>query len=479
MDNKDRYARCSECGKRTFSTSEGLLCSLTSAKPTFEDSCPNFDGDEAKVQARLAGESVMEDREASSSINGFLWFYLYVFTLFGAVTTLVSNFATFKFSDYGDALTASIDITLWILYAALCIYVIVAFNKRLPNAVGLAKTQLIMLVAINIPVLLFSDGTETEYNSSVRLAASVVWAVIFFIYLCCSRQVRDLIPKEKRHFFKWDKIIFVVSLVAWVGLFALSISNYAGANPFKSRRKNIEAQIALVKENLPVDLSEYLTFSDIALEDNYVTYVYTYKDWSSTESALDFSYRQELSIMGKERILFNVRGYLEIDPYVSDGYGIKYRYKYSDGEYMYEITHTAEEYLAAHRATEPYLTSPDVRSQIVTSFNTRLPEEYIGGTFLENVYYDDFGYDGYVFSVTIPGLNPSDLYGLTEDYLRSYMDENIPVLEDDILELAWMNRSNVTWRFTADCSETWSVTLRYTPEQYRDKVSFYNSNQEI
>ena len=39
---------CKKCKKSEFDSNKGIVCSLTSDKPTFEDGCPNFQEEVAK-----------------------------------------------------------------------------------------------------------------------------------------------------------------------------------------------------------------------------------------------------------------------------------------------------------------------------------------------------------------------------------------------------------------------------------------------
>ena len=52
------------------------------------------------------------------------------------------------------------------------------------------------------------------------------------------------------------------------------------------------------------------------------------------------------------------------------------------------------------------------------------------------------------------------------------MDENFQYLDDDILELAYMNDLPVAFRFNADFTSLWSSTIVFTPDQYKAKVQF-------
>jgi len=42
MDRKERLAWCKKCNHKGFSLEEGIVCSLTGGKPTFEDECPYY-----------------------------------------------------------------------------------------------------------------------------------------------------------------------------------------------------------------------------------------------------------------------------------------------------------------------------------------------------------------------------------------------------------------------------------------------------
>lgn len=151
---KEKYAYCLECTKKQYNQQEGLLCALTGKKPVFEGSCPSFDGDIQKVREKLAKESSTSNTAKKEVIGGFLAFYLVIIGI-GAVVSLLANLASFNYSDdyANNWALASTDIITWILYSGLSIYVIIAFHKRLPNAVSLARTQLIILVIMNIITL--------------------------------------------------------------------------------------------------------------------------------------------------------------------------------------------------------------------------------------------------------------------------------------------------------------------------------------
>lgn len=44
---------CKSCSNRKFDSQQGILCSLTEAKPSFEDNCSDFIQDEKIIKRKL------------------------------------------------------------------------------------------------------------------------------------------------------------------------------------------------------------------------------------------------------------------------------------------------------------------------------------------------------------------------------------------------------------------------------------------
>lgn len=60
---------CKQCKKRSFSSTNGIVCSITSEKPTFEIHCPVFEKDE-KEEKRVRERQAMEAAEAMETAEG-------------------------------------------------------------------------------------------------------------------------------------------------------------------------------------------------------------------------------------------------------------------------------------------------------------------------------------------------------------------------------------------------------------------------
>ena len=375
--------------------------------------------------------------------------------------------------DYsGSWILACADILSWLFYAGLGIYVIIAFVKKLPNAVTLAKIQLITLVVINSIVLLGGDlDSSSTLSNPSRLVASLIWSVVFFIYLSTSERVKDLIPKETRHLFKGDKIFVFGTIGLILLLFVYGVLDVAGINPLASKKSRLDKQIAAAKAELPMEINEYLSFTDIALEgDNLVL---TYKYPTILASDIEYPRKKELGLMDKERRLSGL--YADKDDvfkeYVSDGYSLVARFVDSSDDFFYEYRLAPDEYLEAYESNGSYSTKEEVLDEIIALYNSGLPEEYIGGTILNTVEKNLLG-TGLSFNMTIPDITMEALEYLTKSYFHDYLEENFSVLTDDMMEIAYMNDFDVTFRFSADCSSWWSSSVTFTPSEYKKLIEF-------
>ncbi|MBN2485767.1 MAG: hypothetical protein JXB34_07310 [Bacteroidales bacterium] len=64
MELSERLQYCRVCQKRQFSTSAGIICSLSGAKPTFDNECPDFSVDQVEAKRVLAREEKYAEAEA-------------------------------------------------------------------------------------------------------------------------------------------------------------------------------------------------------------------------------------------------------------------------------------------------------------------------------------------------------------------------------------------------------------------------------
>lgn len=153
----------------------------------------------------------------------------------GLVSALYPIF-TYNVEEYGSHFLALSDVFLGIMLLALAIYSIYAFLKKKPNAVYLAKVYIIAVFVSNIIALLSGEFEETGIGSMPRLIRSLIWSIIWFLYLTLSEQVKNIIPKSYRKLFNRDYYITAAFVI--VPLFMLGI----GIADIQSQHDKIEAQ---------------------------------------------------------------------------------------------------------------------------------------------------------------------------------------------------------------------------------------------
>jgi len=65
---------CKKCKKKKFDLKQGIICGLTDKKPTFENSCPDFDSDESiKEIEELKGMSLKPNEQRSKTVLALIW----------------------------------------------------------------------------------------------------------------------------------------------------------------------------------------------------------------------------------------------------------------------------------------------------------------------------------------------------------------------------------------------------------------------
>ena len=404
-------------------------------------------------------------------IGGLLAFYIYVFVAIGSTFTLILNLANLNSSDYADnwALMAT-DIICWLLYAFLGGYIIYAFVKRLPNAVALAKIHLVLLLVMNGSFLLLGQtDSSSVMESPTRLVSSLIWAVVFFVYLSFSDRVKALIPKETRRLFKFDKIIIFSAIGLIVVLFIYGLTAAMGINPLMGKHTKVKTALATVRNQLPMNLDGGLSWTDVRLDRDTIVIEYEY-DSSFYEFGQEK--RQLFGLMGKERYLASLHDPDgdEFAEFFEDDFYLKFRFNNLYGSHIYSyiispLDHAIETFCPS------YTTGEDVLNNIVNVFNATLPMDFVGGTLLNSAEYDDSD-NGFIFDVTIPDVDYYTLPLLNTAYLRDYLNDNFSFITNEIMELAYMNDYPVTFKFGADCSSSWSRTVTFSSDEYKNLISF-------
>lgn len=232
--------QCEQCKRNNIDCQEniefnGLSCEQYVKRINLEKSEKNEVQNNNVIQQNQDTSAAIEYPDPNYNIHGWLSFFLFSIGLGGLVSALYPIF-TYNVEEYGSHFLALSDVFLGIMLLALAIYSIYAFLKKKPNAVYLAKVYIIAVFVSNIIALLSSEFEETGIGSMPRLIRSLIWSIIWFLYLTLSEQVKNIIPKSYRKLFSHDYYITAAFVI--VPLFMLGI----GIADIQSQHDKIEAQ---------------------------------------------------------------------------------------------------------------------------------------------------------------------------------------------------------------------------------------------
>ena len=160
---------------------------------------------ETKSRAYASNENEQElDNPQNRKISGWLTFFLVVIGLGGILTPVIGflNMSIFNYDIGTGVLWTWIGVVCDSLFllgiAFLAVYTIISFINYKPNAVGLGKAYLIIVLVSNVFSLILGDYESTGINSMSQISYRIIWQVIWLFYLSHSKQVNALFPKAKR-----------------------------------------------------------------------------------------------------------------------------------------------------------------------------------------------------------------------------------------------------------------------------------------
>ena len=158
-------------------------------------------------------------------IHGWLVVFLIAIGIGGLLSPFM-GFSRMDIADYDIGLGlfwANIgmvcDGILLLGYTALAVYIIISFLTYKPNAVLLGKAYLIIVFIINVIFLIGGEYESKGVFSLSETIRSLIWGVIWFLYLTHSEQVKRLFPKKQRTIFTRDKLLLtaiVGPVIIWL-----------------------------------------------------------------------------------------------------------------------------------------------------------------------------------------------------------------------------------------------------------------------
>lgn len=335
VENDSRMKICNNCTKKKLNLQRGLLCSLTDEKPAFEGECENYD--EVPVpQEPQEDEYLLTDEEAKDEIGGWLSVFLWIGLGGGALMSLINMFSQINLLNplYAFILLATGACLLCIAVAA-----IVAFFKRKPNAVALAKTYIAM-IAVDAAVSFVSFSVLEDPESLAAALRSLVWSGIWFTYLCRSTRVEAVIPKSTRVWKSFEKFvlcIYVAANVVFVGSVVAVVNGEIPVNVVYDNRAFVESAVEDAQKEIPQYMGDGLYLQEMEIDGNDV--IITYRFSSVYKSSLS-SYEVRMFGIEAESGLLEEFADWESDPFMKAvfdaGHTMVVRYTDATGDLLSE-----------------------------------------------------------------------------------------------------------------------------------------------
>ena len=155
---------------------------------------PTFNGHDNNATDAFG---VKSDRE---SISGWLVVFLYLgIGLFSIISLLYVIVNAYE-CDLGLSPLTFLMLTPGIIFCATGAFTIIAFHKRQPNAVSLAKTYMVMIALSGIFGAIASViiGESFSVEGFIGILRQFMLAGGGYAYLSISQQVETIIPSETR-----------------------------------------------------------------------------------------------------------------------------------------------------------------------------------------------------------------------------------------------------------------------------------------
>lgn len=159
----------------------------------------------------------------SPNVNpkGWLSFMLFIMAL-GGLFSAVYPILTYDIKEYdGSFFMAATDVVFGLMLLLLSTYAIFSFVKKKPNAIFVSKMYFIIVLFSHMIILFSGELTDLGIGSLNQTIRSVVWSIIWVLYLSYSNQVLELIPKSYRKVSNIDYYIiaaFIIVPLSCIGL---------------------------------------------------------------------------------------------------------------------------------------------------------------------------------------------------------------------------------------------------------------------
>jgi len=470
LTQEEQLSICKDCKERRFTPESGLTCGITGEKPSFGNFCPNYRED---AEAKADNERRLEELETPSEISGFLAFFLYFMIPAGIVMSAISIYLDYKSPEASESFfLRAYDIVFFLAYLYSAVYTIYGFHKRRPDTLYFAKYLAVVVFVTNLLVLLVGPDSSSFFSNAPRLVISLVWIVFIFVFLSTSDDVQERIPKRKRKIAGANKIIFILSIVLPILLFVGGVLEVAVKTASDQGVKvQIEQACKQYNKTFPQDIGNGIVLTKMYVEGNNIVYEYVQKDVKTDDYTKD--QKDLLGLLARENLHLSLGQIVKdemVPLLIKAGYDVKWKYKDSEGWEMYSAVIKNSMLSAAMEPGFTHKTTSETFNRMIYLFRMNLPYELADDLSVSNVSISDDG-NTLLYDLMIRNADNSLLASLTSSYLKEYLSESLPYIEDAPLVVAIKNGKDLEFRFHADSRSSWLMTAWFTEAEYSKLIN--------
>ena len=179
----------------------------------------------------------------NTEIRGWLSFFLFCI-IAGGFISFIYPIIRYNSQEYFGSFFLSIsDPIQGIMLFGLACYTLYSFINRETNAVFLAKIYLVVVFLNNLFLVIIGGYEQNGLGSLPHLIRSLIWAVIWFVFLHQSTVVQEVIPVEYRRAKHVDYYIIAAIIIIPLLLIALGMKEIYSAQ--ENQQTNIIEQTVL------------------------------------------------------------------------------------------------------------------------------------------------------------------------------------------------------------------------------------------
>ncbi len=466
MTREEQLKSCTICMHRCMDMHKGLLCGLTQNAANFEGECPNFEQDEKEFQKQQQIQQEMMSDE-DHTVGGWLAIFLWLGIGGGALMSIVTT--CLLLSEW--LLSIWFVVAHLVMLLCLCtiaIRTIVAFYKRQSNAKALAYTYIATIAIDSIYSIAMyfaiTDAPESDLALSIR---SILWSVIWGIYLASSTRVENIVPKP-RTWQIFEKMLAGVIVSMYILMAIVTIDMHNNDNSiFYNQRQVVKTILQEVNKELPYQDIDGVISQRLFLQKDTIVHSYKLtrediKDCAAEDLQLDGIYSkqsilQEVALQSPNATLSGHEYFFE------HNYSVSFRYYDKWNTLLYSVVITPEDYTNALAAGNQFRCDEADFQKAEDIVKTLLPIAYLWeGAELKDIYHTA---NNLYYVIQFTNAYFADVCQIDKSYYRQTIWSHFAELEDAMVSMAEINRMNIVFALCGiDSNRTIEIVI--TPQDY-------------